>query len=82
MKKIRIGVVGGYRGTSMINYCKEAGNAEVVAICDKNPTVLDAQRDACKDYDITFYECFEILYSTTWMPLCLPTMPMSTRRLP
>ena len=35
MKKIRIGVLGGYRGTSMINYCKRADNAEIVAICDK-----------------------------------------------
>jgi len=37
MKKVRIGVLGGYRGTSMINYCKRAANAEVVAICDKIP---------------------------------------------
>lgn len=59
MKKIKIGVVGGYRGSSMINYCKTAGNAEIVAICDKNPTVLAAQKDFCKDYDITFYERFE-----------------------
>ena len=36
MKKVRIGVLGVYRGTSMIHYCKIADNAEVVAICDKN----------------------------------------------
>ena len=43
MKKVRIGVLGGYRGSSMINYCKRADNAEVVAICDKDPEVLRAQ---------------------------------------
>ena len=32
MKKIRIGVMGVYRGTSMINYCKAANHAEIVAI--------------------------------------------------
>ena len=41
MKKIRIGVLGAYRGTSMINYCKKAENAEIVAICDKSPSVLE-----------------------------------------
>ena len=35
MKKIRIGVIGVGRGSSMINYCLAAGNAELVAICDK-----------------------------------------------
>lgn len=58
MKKIRVGVVGGYRGTGMINYCKAANNAQIVAICDKNPDVLNAQRERCKDYDITYYDNF------------------------
>ena len=40
MKKVRIGVMGAYRGSSMINYCKQAKNAEVVAICDKLPEAL------------------------------------------
>lgn len=31
MKKVRIGVLGAYRGASMINYCKRADHAEVVA---------------------------------------------------
>ena len=35
MKKIRIGVLGAYRGSSMITYCKNSKNAELVAICDK-----------------------------------------------
>ena len=59
MKKIRIGVLGGYRGTSMINYCKQAENAEVVAICDNVAEVLEAQRQMAEGRDITFYDNFE-----------------------
>lgn len=59
MKKVRIGVLGGYRGSSMINYCKRADNAEVVAICDKTPEVLEEQRQNANGMDITFYSDFE-----------------------
>ena len=59
MKKVRIGVLGAYRGTSMINYCKRADHAEVVAICDKSPEALDAQREAAAGLDITFYDHFD-----------------------
>ena len=59
MKKVRIGVVGGFRGTSMINYCKRAGNAEVVAICDKLPEVLEAQKKNLEGLNVTYYERFE-----------------------
>ena len=59
MKKVRIGVLGAYRGTSMINYCKRADHAEVVAICDKNPDALAAQREAAAGMDITFYDHFD-----------------------
>ncbi|MBP3667066.1 MAG: Gfo/Idh/MocA family oxidoreductase [Clostridia bacterium] len=59
MKKVRIGVLGAYRGTSMINYCKRADHAEVVAICDKNPEALDAQRAAADGLPITFYDSFD-----------------------
>lgn len=48
MKKVRIGVSGAYRGMSMINYCKKSNNAEVVAICDKLPSALNAQRKMLK----------------------------------
>ena len=33
MGQIRIGVLGAYRGTSMINYCEQSSRARVVAIC-------------------------------------------------
>lgn len=59
MKKVRVGVLGGYRGSSMINYCKRANNAEVVAICDKLPEVLEAQRKNAEGLNIAFYDNFE-----------------------
>ena len=43
-KKLRIGVLGAYRGTSMINYCKIADNGVVVAICDKWKEGLEKQK--------------------------------------
>ena len=59
MKKVRIGVLGGYRGNTMIKYCKGADNAEVVAICDKVPEVLEAQRKNAEGLDIAFYDNFD-----------------------
>lgn len=60
MKKVKIGVVGGYRGTAMINFCKVADNAELVAICDNNPEVLEVVKEKCKNYsNITFYDDFD-----------------------
>ena len=59
MKKVRVGVLGAYRGTSMINYCKRSSNAELVAICDKSPQALDVQRKNTEGMNITFYDNFE-----------------------
>lgn len=59
MKKIKIGVLGGYRGTSMISYCKKADNADIVAICDKSPEVLSAQKERAEGYNIAFYDNFD-----------------------
>ena len=59
MSEVKIGVFGGYRGSSMINYCKTADNAKVVAICDKSPEVLDAQKKNTNGLDIAFYDNFE-----------------------
>ena len=48
MKKIRIGVFGAYRGTSMISYCEASACAEVVAICDKWEEALEIQKENMK----------------------------------
>ena len=58
MKKVKIGVMGAYRGTSMISYCNAANNAEVVAICDKFLPALDKQRELLGDH-IAYYDTFD-----------------------
>ena len=59
MKKVKIGVMGAYRGTSMINYCEGADNAEIVAICDKWEEGLERQKAKLNDPNITYYNNFE-----------------------
>lgn len=59
MKKVRIGVMGVYRGNSMIKYCKLADNAELVAICDKWEEGLEEAKKENEGLDITYYNNFE-----------------------
>lgn len=59
MKKIRIGVVGAGRGTSMINYSEYSGMSELVAICDKNEEILEVQKKALNDDKIRYYKDFD-----------------------
>ena len=59
MKKIKIGVLGLYRGSSMINYCLAADNAELVAICDKWEEGIKLQKEKHPEYDITYYTDFD-----------------------
>ena len=59
MRKIKIGVLGAYRGTSMINYCKHAENAEVVAICDKSPIAIEKHRALAEELSIALYDNFD-----------------------
>lgn len=59
MKKIKVGVLGGYRGSSMINYCRQADNACVVAICDKSKEVLEKQKENLSDENVVFYDNFD-----------------------
>lgn len=58
-KKVRIGVLGAYRGTSMINYCKIADNGVVVAICDKWKEGLEKQKQQNGNLDIAYYDNFD-----------------------
>ncbi len=59
MKKVRIGVLGGYRGTGLINYCENANNAVLVAICDKNEDVINTQKKSLNNDSITYYTDFD-----------------------
>lgn len=59
MKKIRIGVMGLYRGASMINFCEQAENATVVAICDKWKEGIERTRERLGDDSVTYYTDFD-----------------------
>ncbi|MBQ9355087.1 MAG: Gfo/Idh/MocA family oxidoreductase [Clostridia bacterium] len=59
MKKIKIGVLGLYRGSSMINYCLAADNAELVAICDKWIEGIELQKQKHPDSGIVYYTDFD-----------------------
>ena len=59
MKKIRVGVLGAHRGKTMIGYCRQADNAEVVAVCDKEAYLLDEVRRECEGLPVAYYDNFE-----------------------
>ncbi|MBR5519489.1 MAG: Gfo/Idh/MocA family oxidoreductase [Clostridia bacterium] len=59
MKKIRIGVFGGGRGQSMMEYAKKANDVELVAVCDKYPDVIERAKAACGTEGIAYYDNFE-----------------------
>ena len=54
MKKLRIGVVGVGRGKSMMHYCENADNAELVAVCDKWKPGLDRLKNEYNDRPIAY----------------------------
>ena len=58
MNKIKIGVLGVYRGSTMIHYCKKAENAELVAICDKWKEGLDKAKELNDNLNISYYDNF------------------------
>ena len=59
MKKVKIGVLGVYRGTSMIRFCEVADNAQVVAICDKWEEGLMKQKELINDDSVSYYTDFD-----------------------
>ena len=58
-RMIKIGVLGGFRGNSIMRCCKLAKNAQVVAICDKREDVIARQKEQNKGLDIAYYMDFE-----------------------
>lgn len=62
-EKVRIGVFGGGRGISMIEFCTFYDEAELVAICDMNEKVLEDCRKFLKKYDkensVKLYKTFD-----------------------
>lgn len=59
MQKVRIGIFGGNRGSSMVSFCKRSENAQVVALCDKSEDILQSLQTKFSGLGITFYRNFE-----------------------
>ena len=57
--RVRFGVLGAGRGKCMMDYCAKAGNAELVAVCDKSPARLEEAKKLYGDGNIAFYSEFE-----------------------
>ncbi len=58
-KKVRVGVIGVGRGESVMNYCKAAENAELVAICDKWEEGLNVSREKFGEENIGYYTDYD-----------------------
>lgn len=58
-KKIRVGVVGVGRGSSMIKYSVAAENAELVAICDNWEEGLERKKKEYGEETISYYTSFD-----------------------
>ena len=61
MEKLRFGVMGGYRGMSMIKILLNHNNAELVAVCDKDETILNKVQKAAQSShcSIQLFRSFE-----------------------
>ena len=59
MDKVKIGVIGGGRGKSMIRYGREASNAQLVAICDFRDDVLERMKKECGEDGISYYSDYD-----------------------
>lgn len=61
MKKVRVGVMGAGRGMTMINQLMHSEDAELVAICDFYPPILEEARKAVEENNLTVktFECFD-----------------------
>ncbi|HOD93549.1 MAG TPA: Gfo/Idh/MocA family oxidoreductase [Clostridia bacterium] len=58
MRKVRIGVFGVNRGSTMMNYCQTQNDAQLVAICDKWEEGLNKKKQELGDA-IKYYTSFD-----------------------
>lgn len=59
MRQVKVGVMGIGRGSSMISYCRIAGNARLTAVCDQWKEGLLKKKEELKDESIAYYTSFE-----------------------
>ena len=56
--KVRIGVLGAGRGMTIMEYCRAGDNAELVAVCDRDPACLADARERFGD-GVAYYTDFD-----------------------
>ncbi len=59
MKKLKIGLLGVGRGRVICEFCENAENAEITAICDKNSESLDRVSKELNNDKITYYTDYD-----------------------
>lgn len=59
MEKVRIGVVGVGRGSSMMRFCQQSEKAKLVAVCDSWEEGLRRKKEELQDDSISYYTSFE-----------------------
>lgn len=58
-RKIKVGLLGVGRGLTLWQYCVEAQNAELVAVCDRWEQGLANAKEKIKDEKVTYYTDFD-----------------------
>ena len=58
-EKIKIGLLGVGRGHVLLDYCKDAANAELVAVCDAHEESLEKIKKELNSDSITYYTDYE-----------------------
>ncbi len=59
MEKVKIGVLGAFRGRTMIDYCKNDKRVRLVAVCDFRKELLDDLKKELNDDSVLFFENFD-----------------------
>ena len=61
MRKVRVGVFGGYRGARMVEQLLDHPHAEVVAVCDQYSEVLEKVRKTAEvaGVEVALYASFD-----------------------
>lgn len=82
--KIKIGVMGAFRGLATIKFLLKYEDAELVAVCDKFLPALEKVRAAAEaaGMNVALYEDFDASCSAIWTPWCWQTMPRSMLPMP
>mgnify|MGYP002571363508 CR=1 FL=1 len=75
MKTIRIGVLGGRRGRSMIRFCRESEYTQLAAVCDKDERILRSLQEGVGE-EVPCLSSFEAFLEQDMDKLCHRARPV------